>query len=332
MRVGIVGTGFMGQTHAAGWAATPATIAGVVSKSEDTAVSLTQQYGGKIYPDLASMLPDVDVVDICTPTHRHHEMTLQAAAAGKHVVCEKPLARTTKQALEMIAACEAAGVKLLVAHVVRFFPEYALAQQKVAAGEIGKTAVIRLKRGSFQPKKAVDNWFVDFEKSGGMMLDLMIHDFDYARWVAGDVTRVYAKNISSSHSDASVDHGLAILTHKNGAISHVEGSWAYPQPMFRTQLEIAGDNGLIQFDSGQMAAIGLHLHQTGSEAPDVPLPSSPLSEGPYTTQIKSFYEHLANDAPVRVTAVDGYKALQIALAAIQSAQTGQPVEIEEDAS
>ena len=332
MRVGIVGTGFMGQTHAAGWAATPATIVGVVSKSEDTAVSLTQQYGGKIYPDLAAMLPDVDVVDICTPTHRHHEMTLQSAAAGKHVVCEKPLARTTEQAQEMIAACESAGVKLLVAHVVRFFPEYALARQKVAGGEIGKTAVIRLKRGSFQPKKAVDNWFVNFEKSGGMMLDLMIHDFDYARWVAGEVTRVYAKNISGTHSDESVDHGLAILTHKNGTISHVEGSWAYPQPMFRTQLEIAGDNGLIQFDSGQMAAIGLHLHQTGGEAPDVPLPSSPLSEGPYTTQIKSFYEHLANDVPVRITAVDGYKALQIALAAIQSAQTGQPVEIEEDAS
>jgi len=318
----------MGQTHAAGWAATPATIVGVVSKSEDTAVTLTQQYGGQIYPDLASLLLDVDVVDICAPTHRHHEMALQAAAAGKHIICEKPLARTMEQAQEMLAVCETAGVKLLVAHVVRFFPEYALARQKVAAGEIGKTAVMRLKRGSFQPKKTVDNWFVDFEKSGGMMLDLMIHDFDYARWVAGDVTRVYAKNISGRHAAATVDHGLAILTHKSGAICHVEGSWAYPPPMFRTQLEIAGDNGLIQFDSGQMAAIGVHLHQKGGDAPDVPLPGSPLSEDPYTTQIKSFYEHLAHDAPVRITAVDGYKALQIALAAVQSAQTSQPVTIE----
>ncbi|MCA9926888.1 MAG: Gfo/Idh/MocA family oxidoreductase [Anaerolineales bacterium] len=327
MRVGIVGTGFMGRTHAAGWAATPAEIVGFVSKDEETAVSLTNQYGGQIFPDVASLLPNVDVVDICTPTHRHHEMALQAAAAGKHIICEKPLARTLAQAREMMAACDAAGVKLLVAHVVRFFPEYALARQKVASGEIGKTAVLRLKRGSFQPKKSVDNWFVNFEKSGGMMLDLMIHDFDYARWVAGDVVRVYAKNISDSHAGANVDHGLAIVTHKSGAISHVEGSWAYPQPMFRTQLEIAGDNGLIQFDSGQMASIGVHLHQKGGDAPDVPLPGSPLSEDPYTTQIKAFYEHLAHDTPVRITAVDGYKALQIALAAIQSAQTGQPVEI-----
>ncbi|MCP4424958.1 MAG: Gfo/Idh/MocA family oxidoreductase [Chloroflexi bacterium] len=327
MRVGIVGTGFMGRTHAAGWAATPAEMAGFVSKSEETAVTLTNQYGGKIYPDLASMLSDVDAVDICTPTHRHHEMTLQAAAAGKHIVCEKPLARTLAQAQEMMAACDAAGVKLLVAHVVRFFPEYALAKQKVESGEIGETAVIRLKRGTFQPKKAVDNWFTNFEKSGGMMLDLMIHDFDYARWVAGDVVQVYAKNISGSHENAAVDHGLAILTHANGAISHVEGSWAYPPPLFRTRLEIAGDNGLIQFDSGQMASVSVHLHQRGEDAPDVPLPGSPLSEDPYTTQIKEFFENLANDTPVRVTAVDGYKALQIALAAIQSAQTGQPVKL-----
>ena len=328
MRVGIVGTGFMGQTHAAGWAETPAVIAGFVSKNGETAVSLTHQYGGKIYPDLASMLADVDVVDICTPTHLHHDMVLQAAAAGKHVVCEKPLARTLAQAQEMMAACDAAGVKLLVAHVVRFFPEYALAKQKVESGEVGKTAVIRLKRGAFQPKKAQDNWFVDFEKSGGMMLDLMIHDFDYARWVGGEVVQVYAKTVGNSQSGASVDHGLAILTHENGTISHVEGSWAYPPPLFRTQLEIAGDNGLIQFDSGQMAAISVHLHERGADAPDVALPGSPLDESPYTTQIKEFYDYLENDGDVRITAVDGYKALQIALAAIQSSQTGQPVVLE----
>ena len=325
MRVGIVGTGVMGQTHAAGWAETSAEIVGFVSKDEETAVSLRTQYGGQIYPDLASMLADVDVVDVCTPTFLHHEMVLQAAAMGKHVVCEKPLARTLAQAQEMMEACDAAGVKLLVAHVVRFFPEYALAKQKVDDGDVGKTAVIRLKRGSSQPQKAHDNWFVDFEKSGGMMLDLMIHDFDYARWIGGEVVQVYAKTVRNSQSDAPADHGLAILTHANGTISHVEGSWAYPPPLFRTQLEIAGDNGLIQFDSEKMAATRVHLHERGADAPDVALPSSPLDESPYTTQIKEFYDYLKNDKDLRVTAFDGYKALQIALAAIQSAQTGQPV-------
>jgi len=329
MRIGIVGTGFMGRTHAAAWAATEASIAGFVSKEEASAAELAAQYGAQVYPDLAALLADVDVVDVCAPTHRHHEIVLAAAAAGKDVVCEKPLARTVAQGREMIAACDKAGVKLLVAHVVRFFPEYALAKAQVDAGVIGQTAVIRLTRGTFQPKKAVDNWFVDFEKSGGMMLDLMIHDLDYARWVAGDVETVFAKKLSSSRPGAGVDHGLAILTHRSGAISHVEGSWAYPPPLFRTRFEIAGSNGLIQQDAAQTAAIALHLRQEqAADIPDVPLPSSPLSEDPYITQIKAFYECLAGKTAVPISGADGLAALQIALAAIESAENGRPVTLE----
>jgi len=329
MRIGIVGTGFMGQTHTAAWAATNATIAGFLSRDKETADALAAQYQTQIYADLASLISDVDVVDICTPTHLHFEMVLAAAQAGKDVVCEKPLARTIAEGQQMIAICDQMGVKLLVAHVVRFFPEYAQAKNEVVNGSIGQTAVLRLTRGSFQPKKAIDNWFVDFEKSGGMMLDLMIHDLDYARWVAGEVETVFAKKISSSHPGAAVDHGLVILKHRNGTISHVEGSWAYPPPLFRTRFEIAGSNGLIQFDSGDTAAIKQHIHTVSEEAiPDVPLPGSPLSEDPYTTQIKSFYDCLANDAPIPISGADGLAALQIALAAIESADKGQPVDLQ----
>jgi predicted dehydrogenase len=318
----------MGGTHAAAWANTPAVIGGFVGLTAVTAAPLAQQYNCQAYASFAAMLADVDIVDICTPTHLHHPMVLQAAAAGKQIVCEKPLARTVAQGQEMIAACQAAGVELLVAHVVRYFPEYALARQNVTAGAIGQTAVIRLKRGTSQPKKAEDNWFVEQEKSGGMMLDLMIHDFDYARWVAGEVKQVYARNVSTQHPGAKVDHGLAILTHHNGAISHVEGSWAYPPPLFRTQLEIAGSNGWLRYDSGETAALSLYLHQNQVDAPDVPLPGSPLNEDPYTTEIRSFYDHLAHGTGTAVTAADGLAALQIALAAIESAQTGQPVQLE----
>ena len=327
MRVGIVGTGFMGATHAAGWANTPATIAGFVTKDLPSGERLVAKYGGRIYDDLAAMLADVDVVDVCAPTHRHHEIVLAAAAAGLDILCEKPLARTLSQAQEMIAACDSAGVKLMVAHVVRFFPEYAAAREQVASGAIGRPAVVRLRRGSFQPKKATDNWFLDQKKSGGVTLDLMIHDLDYARWVAGEVVRVYARKISSSHEGAKTDHVLAILTHQSGAISHVEGSWAYPEPMFRTGLEIAGDNGWIQFDSEQAAAIGSHLHRGDESAPDVALPGSPVAEDPYTTEIKAFYNSLTHDTPIPVSGTDGLAALQIALAAIESAETGQAIEL-----
>ena len=125
MQVGIVGTGFMGTTHAAGWAETEATIAGFIADPPSAAEAVAQQYHAQAYPDFNAMLADVDVVDICAPTHLHYQLVLKAAAAGKHIICEKPLGRTVAQAQEMIAACESAGVKLLVAHVVRFFPEYA---------------------------------------------------------------------------------------------------------------------------------------------------------------------------------------------------------------
>ncbi len=322
MKIGIVGTGSMGRTHAAGWMETPATIGGFVSKTTTHVQSLAKQYGAQAYPDFEAMLADVDVVDICTPTHLHYAQVLQAAAAGKHVVCEKPLARTVSQGREMIAACRDAGVKLLVAHVVRFFPEYVRAKEIVAAGDIGQPAVLRLSRGTFRPQKVTDNWFTNPEKSGGVMLDLMIHDFDYARWVAGDVVQVYAKN-------ASVEHGLVILTHKDGALSHIEGSWAYPPPHFHTRFEIAGSDGWLAFDAEKNTAISLNVRQPQNNAPDVPAPGILLDENPYTTQIKAFYRALADDAPVPVSAADGLAALQISLAAIESARSGMPVTLPE---
>ncbi len=328
MRVGIVGVGAMGTVHAAAWRETPAEMVGFVASSEATAQPLAAQYGCRTYGSLAELLPAVDVVDLCTPTHLHHEQTLQAAAAGKHVVCEKPLARTIAQAKAMIAACQAAGVQLLVAHVVRFFPEYVQAKAAVDAGEVGQLAVLRFKRNVFQPKKAEDNWFVDTDKSGGMILDLMIHDFDCARWLAGDVVRVMARRVGHQQPSAPFDHALAILTHANGAISHVEGSWAYPPPTFRTQFEIAGSLGLILHDSDGTAAVRTFRHQQPTaDAPDVPVPNNPLLEDPYTTQIKAFYAALAHDAPLAVTADDGLKALEIALAAMESARTGRVIGI-----
>jgi predicted dehydrogenase len=329
MKVGIVGVGFMGTTHAAGWAETPATIVGFTAETSREANVLANRYNAKVYRSLDEMLPDVDVVDICSPTHLHHEMALKAAAAGKHIVCEKPLARTTGQAQEIVNACRKAGVQLLVAHVVRFFPEYALAHSAVMEGQIGKPGVIRLHRGSYRPKKPAGNWFLDEEKSGGILMDLMIHDYDYARWVAGEVESVSARRVTEVHPDAPVDYGLVILSHLSGALSHIAGAWAYPPPTFRTHLEIAGDRGLIEFDSDSTAPIqNLILRAGGSDAPDVALPSSPVGESPYTTQIKEFYNVLAEGKTPRVSATDGLVAVQIAEAALESAHSGQPLKLQ----
>ena len=329
MKVGIVGVGFMGTTHAAGWAATPADIVGFTAETKQETGALAEQYQTRVYSSLEEMLPDVEVVDICSPTHLHHEMALKAAAAGKHIICEKPLARTTRQAREIVMACQKAGVQLLVAHVVRFFPEYALAHSAVAEGQIGKPGIIRLHRGSYRPKKPAGNWFLDEVKSGGILMDLMIHDYDYARWVAGEVETVSARRVTEHHLDAPVDYGLVILSHRSGALSHIAGAWAYPPPTFRTQLEIAGDRGLIKFDSDDTAPIqNLILKSSGFDAPDVALPSSPVSESPYTTQIKEFYRALADGEAARVSATDGLAAVQIAEAALESSYSGRPVKLQ----
>lgn len=328
MRVGIVGVGAMGATHTAAWKQTDAQLAGVFDTKAEHASALAQRYGIRAYASLDALLQDVDVVDICTPTHLHHDMVLQTAAAGKHVICEKPLGRTLAQGQAMIRACQEEGVTLLVGQVVRFFPEYAAAKRQIDAGQIGDVAVVRLKRNVFRPRKTQDNWFLDDEKSGGMILDLMIHDFDYARWVAGEVVSAFAKKLGDPARVVG-DHCLAILTHANGAISHVEGSWAYPPPTFRTRFEIAGSAGLLINDSGATAPLNvLWRSQGGDSAGDVPLAASPLLESPYTTEIKAFYDHIAHGAAVPVTAVDGLAALQIALAASQSAETGMVVHLD----
>ncbi|MBL7161831.1 MAG: Gfo/Idh/MocA family oxidoreductase [Anaerolineales bacterium] len=330
MKIGIIGAGFMGSTHAAGWANTDAEIVGFVAKpGEAAAHQLAEQHNAQVYSDLEALLPLVDVIDICTPTHLHYAMALKAAESCKYIFCEKPLTRTLEESQELIAVCKKAGIKLSVGHVVRFFPEYKQAKALVDSGQIGQLAVVRLARETFCPKKAEDNWFVDLDKSGGVILDLMVHDFDYARWLAGDVESVFAKNILSSSPDAHIDHALVILTHKNGVLSHIEGSWAFPPPMFRTRFEISGSGGMIDHDSQATSPINILMQkQVDGKTPDIPTPTSPVSEDPWTTQIKAFYKALIEDSPLPVPAEEGLAALQIALAAIESARTNKAVNLE----
>ena len=130
----------------------------------------------------------------------------------------------------------------------------------------------------------------------------------------------------TAHPGAVTEYGIAILKHASGALSHVVGGWAYPPPTFRTAFEIAGDGGLIEWSSDSTAPINLLLRKDSADAPDVGLPGSPVAESPYTTQIKEFYRALKDEGEARVSAADGLAAVQIALAAIESAQAGKPIQ------
>ncbi|MBZ0289131.1 MAG: Gfo/Idh/MocA family oxidoreductase [Anaerolineae bacterium] len=335
MRVGVVGAGSMGNVHAPAWknlAYKGAELVGIHAARESSAHELATRHGVKNFPSYEALLAEVDIVDLCVPTDLHRAMTVQAAESGKHIICEKPIALTVEDGRAMIGACEKANVRLFIAQVLRFVPQYSSAQAVVASGQIGKPAVIRLTRAAYQPRKAVDNWFTDEKRSGGMILDLMIHDYDYARWLAGNVTRVFAKSVRAMRPDAPGDYALVTLRFASGAIAHIEGGWAYPPGFFRTSIDIAGTGGLLEWSSDTSEPMQTHLAAPPQEqAAEVGLPPSLETETPFDFEIRHFYDALVNDKPFSVSPDDALAGLQIGLAARQSLQTGRAVTINQEA-
>jgi predicted dehydrogenase len=330
LRVGVVGTGFIGETHVAAWAAE-----GIHAVIHDIdagrAAALADRHGARVAESLDELFGAVDVVDVCTPTHLHAEVAIAAARAGRHVICEKPMARTLADAEAMLAAARDAGVRLFVAHVVRFFPEYVAARAAVLDGAIGEPAVLRLTRASFRPRQPAGHWFFDHAKSGGIVLDLMVHDLDYARWIAGDVVAVHCRSASVAQPEAGVDHAVAILTHRSGAISHVSASWGYAPPTFRTALEIAGSRGLIEQDSTATAPVTPSLLADAAGGGLTAMADMGLAGDPFRLELAEFARAIRDGTEARIGAADGLEALRIALAADESARTGAVVRLTQEA-
>jgi myo-inositol 2-dehydrogenase/D-chiro-inositol 1-dehydrogenase len=316
----------MGEIHAAAWRNAGAELAGCTSLRRAQSDDLARRYGMIAYADYQELINDVDIVDICTPTQQHRPMVIEAAAAGKHVMCEKPVALTLEDAQAMIDACIAGGVRFFVGMVVRFFPQYRLAKELVAQGKVGQLGVLRLKRVAYLPIKPIDNWYIDEARSGGMVLDLMIHDFDYSRWLAGEVDRVFARRSQEVFSPAQ--YVQAIIRFKSGALALIEGGWAYPPGVFRTALDVSGTDGLIEWNSDQPLPIQTHFPPVQNAANLVGLPVAELSEDPYTAEIRHAYEAIRTNAPFEVTADDGFEALRIALAVRDSVSTGKAISLE----
>ncbi|MER3482006.1 MAG: gfo/Idh/MocA family oxidoreductase [Meiothermus sp.] len=324
MRVGIVGSGMMGEVHAAGWRQTEAELIGFYSENVEQACRVADDFGTEAYDTLEALFEQADIVDVCVPTFAHKEMVLQAAAAGKHIVCEKPIALSVEDGLEMIEACNNAGVRLFIAMVVRFFPQYRLSRELIAKGQIGTLGVMRLKRVAYVPRlNQPDNWYLDESRSGGMLVDLMIHDFDYARWLGGEVERVFAR--LNQATDGPGQYAQAILRFKDGPMALIEGGWAYPQGVFRTALDLSGTDGLIEWSSDEHTPVRSFTLTRDGNTSSVGLPTSGLSDDPYAVELQHAYRAIVSGEPFEVTAKDGLEALRIALAARQSIATGKPV-------
>jgi predicted dehydrogenase len=323
-RIGIIGAGGMGRGHAEAYSHIPdVTITGVADIVAERAADLAERCGAKAYPSIETLLDaeKPDIVDICVPTDAHVEVALAACAAGVPTILEKPIARTLAQAHKVVNAFKDAGVPILPAHVVRFFPDYFEAREKAREGVVGQPGTVRLTRGGPQPH-GTHEWYMDADRSGGVLIDLMLHDFDWLRWTFGDVERVTASGLMAQGVKGR-DYALAVLRMKSGVIAHVEGTWVHTDG-FRTEMEIAGDKGVMQYSSQYPFTFRLRLDEA-KERLAVPVPESPLLIGPYTAELSELVGALTGGPAARVTIEDGLAALEIGEACWKSAQTGEPV-------
>jgi UDP-N-acetylglucosamine 3-dehydrogenase len=319
MRVGLVGAGFMGGVHLNAYAAIPEVeVAGVADARVEAAVAGAKMVDARPYASYEELVAaeDVEVVDVCLPTALHRDLALRAAGEGRHVILEKPIARTMVDAQEILDAFSDDGPRLFVGHVVRFFPEYVGIKQKIDAGDLGTVGVVRTSRRS-PFLLGWNDWYADWRVSGGVLLDLVIHDFDFLRWTLGEVERVYARGLLGREYNR-LDYVLATLRFESGAIAHVEGQWGYPGP-FNYAIEVAGSDALLAVDSTEPPPLQL----IGGDPEEVPDLAS--GESPYAKELEHFIHCIATGERPIVQAQDACEALRIGLAATESVLTGEPV-------
>ena len=327
MKIAVIGSGKLGKRHLEVWSELEgAEIVGIITRNPAELKELAEQYGTKAYGSISEALEctDVDVFDICTPTYTHLDSIKEIANAKKHVICEKPLALNSDDAQEAIAVCEENGVKLLVGHTLRFFPEYANAREQILKGAIGRTGIIRMERGVPHPP-ASNPWYADEKKSGGIFLDLGIHEFDWLLWTLGDVERVMAQHVKHGDKDKGfLEYGLVTLKMADGTIAYVELSWAETE--FRTSFELTGNKGMITYNHEESNSLSLHIHSQETEAKSgVQIPGGLLEKDPYYRQLEHFLNCLLDKEDSIITAIEAGKAIKVAQAVVKSVELGQPV-------
>ncbi len=334
MRIALLGAGAIGHVHAEAYATIPgATVVAVMDREQDAAVRLAANLDAQPYTEIETLLAraQVDVVDCCLPTPLHRRIVERIATARCHVICEKPLAMSVEDGRAMIAACQTAGVHLLVGQVVRFFSPYRLLAVEVQAGRVGRPVTVMLLRQGFYPTGR-HNWYRDEAQSGGIFLDLMIHDCDWALQQFGPAERVYARLVRHGLDDVDVERrpfcqGMATVRHHSGVLTQLTATWGHPGP-FTTAVEIAGTDGLLQYHMGESQALRLFMPSTDSDAGDVPLPDLSAGENSYRTELAHFIEVISQGAEPVVRPEQALAALELALAARYSAASGRALTME----
>ncbi len=325
-RIGIIGAGGMGRTHARSYTTIPgAQVVAVADPISERARSVAELCGAQPFPSVEALLEAgaPDVIDICVPTPQHVPVAMTVLEAGIPTIIEKPVARTLADGRALAAAYRAKDVRIAPAQVVRFFPDFFDTRRSVLEGAVGNPAVVRVTRGGAFPRGS-SSWYGDPDQSGGVIYDLMVHDFDWLRWTFGEVERVTASSLMTQ-GVRDRDYALAVLRHSSGVISHVEGTWAHSDG-FRTQIEVSGDRGVLQQNSQHPPVFRLRREEPEVRVA-VPVPESPVAINPYTAELSELLAYVTGGADARVTIEDGLAALEIAEACWRSAETGAPVSL-----
>jgi predicted dehydrogenase len=254
VKVGLIGSGFVADIHAHAFRhfVPGAEVVAVASPTPGKAAKFAQDRGipnaFENYRDLLAM-QEVDLVTLGVPNDLHCRITLDAAQAGKHVLCEKPLCRTLAEADRMIETCRQQGVLLLYAEELLFAPKYVRAKQLVDEGALGEAFLVKQWEEHYGPHEP---WFWDVHRSGGgVLLDMGCHSLEYARWVFG---KAPIKSVSATlgtyvHGDRTQgeDHSLVIVEYEGGRIALAENSWAKPGGV-DDRVEIYGSKGHTRAD------------------------------------------------------------------------------------
>lgn len=326
IKTAVIGCGGMGTIHANRYLAMPeAELAAVCDIKAQAAEVLANAAGVSGYTSAQEMLAEIkpEVVSIAVPTYLHVQLLKLAADYGAHIICEKPLALSAEEAEEAVQYCQARGVSLFVGHVVRFFPSYKQLADSIQRLGGTQGGIYHARRAGGHPGQ-VQAWFRDPLLSGGVILDLMIHDIDYIRGTFGEGVEVYA----FQHQTEAMEYASATFRFRNGTLAQLVAFWGYPGS-FHTSFEYADAAGIITGGSGDDDS--LHIRRSvitdGGGPGFVETPSSVLLKDPYYLELEHFLGCLATGREPLVSAGDAVEAVRWAEAAKRSALTGLPVSL-----
>ena len=326
LNVAVIGFGFMGRTHFEAFKANgKARVVSVVTKEPahrsptwgggNMKVGQGEQdlSGVTFYEDAADVFkdPSVHLVDVCTPTHTHAELSIAALNAGKHVLCEKPMARHLADAEKMAAAAERAGKILHIGQVTRYIGQYTELKRLANSKELGRMLYARLERHGGIPGWASEGWLTDPARSGGAVLDLHVHDVDVAQWTFGQPDQITAAGrLTQTGLAMGID---AQWSYPGGSQLHIHGRWdTQPGAPFRWAYQVEFEKGSVYCDLNSGAKVQLIQ---GKETRDLAVDAS----SPFQLQIDDVVDAvLTGRKETRVPPRSALETLRLSLQHLQT--------------